>query len=301
MKIHIIFHFSSQELDEVHAKNFEDSETKKAFGRIRNISIVAEEEEEEESMSDVIDSEAMEKAGSDEADVVIRPMGSSLPKVLSRHSSTSSLADKTPCASASSVHTTIVDVAALTAELRLGRRNSLETETETEGNQTPAPFPVSSHIGTGGLSRQGSLRRSESSAVASPASERKSIPSSPSTPPGSNVSSTQGSPARYKMKANKKLVAQRSSPQLLNQIHEEEGEESGNVQKKESNVKESESVDPVDAFPGSAAGAAVLRRLEQRRRLHKSRTQSCSSSDASDDDSESRRKRHDKSRLVKTL
>ena len=39
---------------------------------------------------------------------------------------------------------------------------------------------------------------------------------------------------------------------------------------------------------GAPSGAAVLRRLEQRRRLHKSRTASCSSSDASDDDSESR-------------
>ena len=35
--------------------------------------------------------------------------------------------------------------------------------------------------------------------------------------------------------------------------------------------------DPVDAFPHSAAGAAVLRRLEQRRRrLNKNRTASCS-------------------------
>ena len=57
-------------------------------------------------------------------------------------------------------------------------------------------------------------------------------------------------------------------------------------------------IDPVDAFPTSAAGVAVIRRLEQRRRLHKARTQSCSSSDASDDDAgaEGRRKRHDKSR-----
>jgi hypothetical protein len=39
---------------------------------------------------------------------------------------------------------------------------------------------------------------------------------------------------------------------------------------------------------GAPSGAAVLRRLEQRRRLHKSRTASCSSSDASDEDSESR-------------
>ena len=32
----------------------------------------------------------------------------------------------------------------------------------------------------------------------------------------------------------------------------------------------------------------ILKRLEQRRRLHKSRTASCSSSDASDDDTENR-------------
>ena len=142
--------------------------------------------------------------------------------------------------------------------------------TPGSGTSTPAPFPVSSHIGTGGLSRQGSLRKSSggggtsssagvgaapaadlappsaSAATAasatpaasaasaapappsSPSSERR--PSSsmvrqsssspcPSTPPGSNGSSAQGSPARYKMLPNKKLVATRSSPQLvLNQV-----------------------------------------------------------------------------------
>jgi len=49
--------------------------------------------------------------------------------------------------------------------------------------------------------------------------------------------------------------------------------------------------DPVDTFPSSAAGAAVIRKLEQRRRFHKSRAQSCSSSEASDDDGEGKRKR----------
>ena len=45
-------------------------------------------------------------------------------------------------------------------------------------------------------------------------------------------------------------------------------------------------IDPVDNFPQTSAGVAVIRRLEQRRRLkfHKARTTSCSSSDASDDE-----------------
>ena len=45
-------------------------------------------------------------------------------------------------------------------------------------------------------------------------------------------------------------------------------------------------LDPVDNFPQTKAGAVVIRRLEQRRRLklHKARTTSCSSSDASDEE-----------------
>lgn len=120
---------------------------------------------------------------------------------------------------------------------------------------TPAPFPVSSQIGTG-LSRQGSLRRSETSGSESPGG---SI-----TPPGSTPSSSQGSPARYKPGVNRKLA----NNLVLNQIHEEA------------------EVDLVDSFPSTSAGAAVMRRIEQRRRmkLHKVRTTSCSSSEASDEE-----------------
>ena len=138
---------------------------------------------------------------------------------------------------------------------------------------TPAPFPVTSQIGTG-LSRQGSLRRSETSGSNSGAG-------SPSTtPPGSTPSSSQGSPARYKLSGTRKSANTRSSPQLfLNQIHEEAEEGSGLG-------AQGLALDPVDHFPQTSAGAAVIRRLEQRRRFkfHKSRTTSCSSSDASDDE-----------------
>ena len=99
---------------------------------------------------------------------------------------------------------------------------------------------------------------------------------SPSTtPPGSTPSSSQGSPARYKLTGPRKLANTRSSPQLiLNQIHEESEEGQHSM------------IDPVDNFPQTSAGVAVIRRLEQRRRLkfHKARTTSCSSSDASDDE-----------------
>ena len=135
---------------------------------------------------------------------------------------------------------------------------------------TPAPFPQSSQIGTG-LSRQNSLRRSETSGSNSGAA------SPATTPPGSTPSSSQGSPARYKLGSGRILANTRSSPQLiLNQIHEEA--EEGGAQSH---------IDPVlDNFPQTSAGAVVIRRLEQRRklRLHKSRTTSCSSSDASDDE-----------------
>ncbi len=139
---------------------------------------------------------------------------------------------------------------------------------------TPAPFPLTSQIGTG-LSRQGSLRRSETSGS-------NSGQGSPSTtPPGSTPSSSQGSPARYKLSTGtRKLANTRSSPQLiLNQIHEE-AEDGGTP------AGSQLSMDPVDNFPQTSAGAAVIRRLEQRRRFkfHKSRTASCSSSDASDDE-----------------
>ncbi len=228
------------------------SPPKRVMGHLRNISTVTEEEDEEED---------------DEVDV------EEPPRVLSRHNSTSSIAEvglpKPP--------PPIVDV----TSLRRGSKDSaIAALAISESTTAPAPFPVSSQIGTGGLSRQNSLRRSEEKT--SSADERKSSIASTtaSSPPESNVSSAQGSPARYK--AMKKLVPTRSSPQLvLNQIHEEGSEEG-----------KSSAVDPVDSFPSSAAGAAVIRRLEQRRRMHKARTQSCSSSDASDDDSESRLRKH---------
>ena len=77
------------------------------------------------------------------------------------------------------------------------------------------------------------------------------------------------------MTGPRKLANTRSSPQLiLNQIHEESEEGQHSL------------IDPVDNFPQTSAGVAVIRRLEQRRRLkfHKARTTSCSSSDASDDE-----------------
>ena len=85
-------------------------------------------------------------------------------------------------------------------------------------------FLVASQIGTG-LSRQGSLRRSETSGS-------NSGGGSPcTTPPGSTPSSSQGSPARYKLSAGpRKLANTRSSPQLmLNQIHEEAEDGGGHI------------------------------------------------------------------------
>ena len=83
---------------------------------------------------------------------------------------------------------------------------------------------MASQIGTG-LSRQGSLRRSETSGS-------NSGGGSPcTTPPGSTPSSgQQGSPARYKLAGTRKLAATRSSPQLmLNQIHEEAEDGGGHI------------------------------------------------------------------------
>ena len=126
--------------------------------------------------------------------------------------------------------------------------------------KTPAPFPISSQIGSGSLSRQGSLNRGRTSdrstatshsTTPNSASER----SSPSSPPGSNTSSNHSSPvARTRIALassglggvgigvisgagrQHKLVATRSSPQLmhhatqpvLKEIHEE-CEESGSL------------------------------------------------------------------------
>uniref|UniRef100_A0A0K2URB9 SNF-related serine/threonine-protein kinase n=1 Tax=Lepeophtheirus salmonis TaxID=72036 RepID=A0A0K2URB9_LEPSM len=210
------------------------SSTGKSY-RIRQCSIVEEEEEEENE--EIIHEEL------DDIDFKLPQRG------LSHHSSTSSLASVV----ASSLHLTL--------------------ETDKSLIEAPAPFPVTSQIGTGSLSRQGSLRRSSGS---SPCSERKSAPESPDTD-----NSLGSSPARYSSKLNcqsRKVPIVKSSPQhtqsgpVLNQIHEEEAE--------------------VDQFPSKFSSATVMRRFEQRRLAHKSRTQSCSSSEASDDDSE--KKRYDK-------
>ena len=91
-------------------------------------------------------------------------------------------------------------------------------------NNDKIHFSVASQIGTG-LSRQGSLRRSETSGS-------NSGGGSPcTTPPGSTPSSSQGSPARYKLSAGpRKLANTRSSPQLmLNQIHEEAEDGGGHI------------------------------------------------------------------------
>jgi len=227
--------------------------------RLRECSIVEEEEEEEED-------ENKDQHGGMPA------------KGLSRHSSTSSLAD---LASSPSLH---LDLTLAFAAQRLE---------ETASIPTPAPFPQSSQIGTG-LSRQNSLRRSgENTSGSSPASERKSTPGSPASP-----TNTTTSPARFKLSSSshsgRKLVNARSSPQLamplLNQIHEE-SEEGSPADPSADHKPRFKPVQEPGVPLGAPSGAAVLRRLEQRRRLHKSRTASCSSSDASDDDSENRKKR----------
>lgn len=137
---------------------------------------------------------------------------------------------------------------------------------------TPAPFPPSSQIGTG-LSRQNSLRRSgESTSGSSPCSERKSTPGSPGSPTAGHTS-----PARFKLahstSGSRKLGSSRASPQLastsglpvLNQIHEESEEGGG------SPYEDRDRRQPPSHL-GAPAGATVLRRLEQRRRLHKVNT-----------------------------
>eukprot|EP00093_Oithona_nana_P012127 12127.XXX_335556_330278_1 [CDS] Oithona nana genome sequencing. len=163
-----------------------------------------------------------------------------------------------------------LDLASVWQNFTAGTKPLLPPDASEPIEPTPAPFPLASQIGTG-LSRQNSLRRSETSGSNSGAA------SPATTPPGSTPSSSQGSPARYKLGSGRKLANTRSSPQLiLNQIHEEA--EEGGAQSH---------IDPVlDNFPQTSAGAVVIRRLEQRRklRLHKSRTTSCSSSDASDDE-----------------
>ena len=67
----------------------------------------------------------------------------------------------------------VVDIAAIAAGLRKGSAVSGGDSSEGDGAEgggrnieTPTPFPVSSQIGTGGLSRQNSLRRIEPTTLA---------------------------------------------------------------------------------------------------------------------------------------
>jgi hypothetical protein len=232
----------------------------------RKCTIVEEDEEDEEGGTGEI---ITKKTVCDDSDVLGGRSGS-------RHSSTSSLADKSGYVdNQPGLNLDLGFMPGATATSK-----PLVAPVGSDSEATPAPFPVASQIGTGGLSRQGSLRKSGGeTSGSSPASERKSGPGSPSTPPGSTPTSSQGSPARYKLSGSRKIVNTRSSPQLvLNQINEEaeEGRQTHNVI----------IIDPVDNFPQTSAGAVVIRRLEQRRklRLHKARTTSCSSSDASDEE-----------------
>lgn len=227
------------------------STIKRNFNRVRKISIVEEEEEEEDDSSP---DQAMPARG------------------LSRHSSTSSLADKSAGGGAVSPQ--------LHLDLTLAFAAQRLEDVGEPSLPTPAPFPQSSQIGTG-LSRQNSLRRSgESTSGSSPCSERKSTPGSPASPTAGH-----SSPARFKLShthssgSGRKLVGARSSPQLgplvmathttlpiLNQIHEE-SEEGGNSPGEDRTVRQDRQVQLQSV--GAPAGAAVLRRLEQRRRLHK--------------------------------
>ena len=228
---------------------------KRNFKRVRNISIVEEEEEEEE-----------------EEDVVVREEQTMPAKGLSRHSSTSSLVDKSS-ASVPSQPVTVSPQLHLDLTLAFAAQKLEEAGVvgaPEPGVPTPAPFPQSSQIGTG-LSRQNSLRRSgESTSASSPCSERKSTPGSPGSPTAGHTS-----PARFKLghsgSGGRKLGGSRTSPQLsstglttvpvLNQIHEEREAEEGGASPCEDRRQ----------HLGAPAGAAVLRRLEQRRRLHKVR------------------------------
>ena len=145
---------------------------KRNFNRMRQISIVEECEEEKEE--DAEEEEDVEVAATMPA------------RGLSRHSSTSSLADKPSGPSCSSPQLHLDLTLAFAAQW---------LQAEEEGGAvvaTPAPFPQSSQIGTG-LSRQNSLRRSgESTSGSSPCSERNETPGSPASP-------TNSSPARWNL------------------------------------------------------------------------------------------------------
>ena len=232
----------------------------------------------------------------------------------------------------------------------VGAKVGSPVERGTNSPKTPAPFPISSQIGSGSLSRQGSLNRgraSDRSAATSHSSTPNSVSerSSPSSPPGSNTSSNHSSPvARTRINLTgsgggvgigvitstgrqHKLVATRSSPQLihhatqpaLKEIHEEceetgtlsgagsvtgspvtissgKGANHGNVESVQIDPRDSEPLSIVDSFPSTREGAAVIRRLEQRRRLrmHQARATSCSSSEASEDETGSSGSVHSK-------
>ena len=230
--------------------------TKRNFTRVRKISIVEEEEEEEDDV------------------VTTEPKGMPA-KGLSRHSSTSSLVDKPASSGVAADKIPVSPQLHLDLTLAFAAQKLEESGMGGPGGEatvpTPAPFPQSSQIGTG-LSRQNSLRRSGEStsgtgSCSSPASERKSTPGSPGSPVGHASSS---SPARFKLGhagGHKKLKSPQvsvSGAQLLpvlNQIHEES--------------EEGTSSPPASLHQpshlGAPAGATVLRRLEQRRRLHKVR------------------------------
>ena len=151
--------------------------SKRNFNRMRKISIVEEEEEEEDD------------------DVVVREDQTMPAKGLSRHSSTSSLVDKSSTSSVREIPVspqlhldlTLAFAAQKLEEAGVGGGGA----GPDPGLPTPAPFPQSSQIGTG-LSRQNSLRRSgESTSASSPASERKSTPGSPGSPTAGRAFTTQ--------------------------------------------------------------------------------------------------------------
>ena len=187
---------------------------------------------------------------------------------------------------------------------------------------SPLTSPVSSHRPAS------SVLPLTNSGRTTPSSVSPTSPSTPSSPPGS---SPQGGPVKSRSSlpsSSRVLHVVRSSPQLiLNEIFEE----AESCSDSESNTGASRtdrlnaglkhkvsatsvnacgpvsarrpqprassvgpSVFPVRPSGSSTSPPSLVRRYEQRRKLAKSRTASCSSSDASDDDNENRKKRVDK-------
>jgi len=216
---------------------------KRSAGLSCGFAIVEEDEEDEEGGEDVAcgGNGRRSRMGSDDALAPILPHSPLPPhRPISRHSSASSLVDTgsktTSAITEAAAAAAIIDISNLAATLKQAQ-DAASAEAQQQ-QATPAPFPVSSQIGTGGLSRQGSLRRAASSCssrtqplttssasavqeeAASQASGVSSSSQSPSTPPGSAQGSAQSSahasPAKYKVSLNnKKLVSTRSSPQLI--------------------------------------------------------------------------------------